>query len=203
MPYIGTQPNDVKKNTGIYTPSDILELSKQGHWGGSLKFIAESNHSGDVNNIEFNAIKETEYDVHVLQIENFKFETSIGRIGIQLREAGTYETAGVYHYAVQYIESTGGNGVQKQNNYEYMQLEYQLSTAGTMNAYVYLYNLGNSSKYSFMSFQESMQGSSYFSQRYGAGSLPQASAVDGIRIMRSGSNNFTNFNIKLYGVKQV
>ena len=27
MSYIGTQPNDVKKNIGLYTPSEILDLT--------------------------------------------------------------------------------------------------------------------------------------------------------------------------------
>ena len=26
MPYLGTQPNNVKQNTGLYTPSEILEF---------------------------------------------------------------------------------------------------------------------------------------------------------------------------------
>ena len=40
MTYLGTQPNDVKKNTGLYTPSEILQLEKDGHGGGSLELIA-------------------------------------------------------------------------------------------------------------------------------------------------------------------
>ena len=39
MSYIGTQPNDVKKNIGLYTPSKILQLTKDGSWGGSLQLI--------------------------------------------------------------------------------------------------------------------------------------------------------------------
>ena len=41
MAYLGTQPNDVKKNTGLYTPSEILQLTKDGSWGGSLELIEE------------------------------------------------------------------------------------------------------------------------------------------------------------------
>jgi len=48
-----------------------------------------------------------------------------------------------------------------------------------------------------------MQGASYLSTRYGGGCMPQASTVDGLRIMRSGSNDFTSFDIDLYGVKKV
>ena len=41
MAYLGTQPNDVKKNTGLYTPSEILQLTKDGSWGGSLELIED------------------------------------------------------------------------------------------------------------------------------------------------------------------
>ena len=41
MAYLGTQPNDVKKNIGLYTPSQILQLTKDGNWGGSLELIEE------------------------------------------------------------------------------------------------------------------------------------------------------------------
>ena len=57
MPYIGTQPNDVKKNTGLYTPSEILQLEKDGHWGGSLELIEEQTVSS-VSAVDFTSIKE-------------------------------------------------------------------------------------------------------------------------------------------------
>ncbi len=205
MSYIGTQPNNVKKNIGLYNPNDITALTKDGNWGGSLELIAEANHSGDVSNIDFTSIKETEYDVHFLQIRRFGFEVGIGRIGIQLREAGTWETAGVYDYAIEYLEAPAAQGEQRQQNYEYMQIEFQNSNAGEFNANVYLYGLGIGSKYKTMSYNEIMiaSGTAFTSYRFGGGSLPQASVVDGIRIMRSGSNDFTSFNIKLYGIKQL
>ena len=54
-----------------------------------------------------------------------------------------------------------------------------------------------------MNYNLFMNSSGYSSYRFGAGSLPQASVVDGIRIMRSGSNDFTSYDIKLYGYKQL
>ena len=65
MAYLGTQPNDVKKNTGLYTPSEILELTKDGSWGGSLELIAEQTVSS-ASALDFTSIKENVYDVHYL-----------------------------------------------------------------------------------------------------------------------------------------
>ena len=61
MPYIGTQPNDVKKNTGLYTPSDILELTKDGSWGGSLELIAEQTYSSAVSFVDFTSIGNNDF----------------------------------------------------------------------------------------------------------------------------------------------
>ena len=39
MAYLGTQPNNVKKNTGLYSPSEIYQLEKDGNWSSSLELI--------------------------------------------------------------------------------------------------------------------------------------------------------------------
>ena len=67
MAYLGTQPNDVKKNIGLYTPSEILQLTKDGSWGGSLELIEEKTISGVSSAQVFTSIKENIYDVHLLQ----------------------------------------------------------------------------------------------------------------------------------------
>ena len=53
MSYIGTQPNNVKKNIGLYNPSEILQLTKDGHWGGSLEHIATQTYSSSVSSVIF------------------------------------------------------------------------------------------------------------------------------------------------------
>ena len=68
MSYIGVQPNNVKQNTGLYTPSEILQLTKDGHWGGSLELIQEQTVS-NVATCNFTNIQGANYDVHLLQIE--------------------------------------------------------------------------------------------------------------------------------------
>ena len=98
MAYLGKQPNDVKKNTGIYTPSEILQLTKDGNWGGSLELIAESNPSG-VNIVDFTDIKENVYDVHYVTIKIAL--NGAGSVNMQFFESGVIETGGGYNYAYQ------------------------------------------------------------------------------------------------------
>jgi len=200
MSYLGTQPNDVKKNTGLYTPSEILELTKDGSWGGSLELIQEQTVSS-VSAVDFTSIKENKYDVHFMQV-NTTDMSAITYFGIQFYESGVLETASVYQEAFQSglasgtfaeVKSTGRNQI----------IFTQSNIANTAtSAYLYFYNLGNSSKYSFLTAQGTGETSgNVFNMYFGGGVLPQASTVDGIRVI----DNFGNMTgtVKLYGVKQI
>ena len=199
MAYLGTQPNDVKKNTGLYTPSEILQLTKEGSWGGSLELIEEQTYSSAVSFVDFTSIQENKYDVHYITIENAV--GSNAQVQLQFYESGVLETASVYQYALQFcsptsfleLKSTSAGHIQIGN-----------STSNEQNAYIYLYNLGNSSKYSFatLHYTDNDNDDSRTVAMFGGGVLPQASTVNGIRLKMS-SGNYSSFTIKLYGVKQL
>ena len=215
MPYIGTQPNDVKKNTGLYTPSEILQLTKEGSWGGSLELIAEQTADGTSATIDFLDIKENVYDVHFLTYSN------VGGTGadydsmyMRLFEGGVLESASVYQHANQRIRANGGVNEYKSTGTSSIFMHYggvSNSANQKINAYAYFYNLGNVNKYSFVTNQGSCIPSasegSVFSIVFGGSVLPQASVVDGIRIFNNqptgASNIKTGSNFKLYGVKQI
>ena len=200
MAYLGTQPNDVKKNTGLYTPSEILQLTKDGSWGGSLELIEEQTASSS-SATDFTSILETKYDVHFLEIINATISTT-ATIRTRFFESGVLETASVYHHAQQYGYSGGGFGEERSTGTS--GIYYTSNTINTAsNSYIYFYNLGNSAKYSFCTFH-TVAGFSTSNQaifRFGGGVLPQASTVDGIRVYPT-SGTFSA-DIKLYGVKQI
>jgi len=205
MSYLGTQPNDVKKNTGLYTPSEILQLTKDGNWGGSLELIEEQTYSSGVSFVDFTSIQENKFDVHLLQYSNVSSTEPTVNVNLNIRfyESGVLETASVYQNAFQYGGTGGAFGENKSTAQDTLGTfagNFQNSKA---NGYIYLYNLGNSNKYSFAT------GHSFFGHPtlgaffiFGGGVLPQASTVDGIRVMIS-AGNYDAFNIKLYGVKQI
>jgi hypothetical protein len=204
MAYLGTQPNDVKKNTGLYTPSEILQLTKDGSWGGSLELIEEQTASG-VSSVDFNSIKENVYDVHLLSVSDMQNSAgSNSSVLVRFYESGVLETASVYQYAFQYGGAGGSFGEVKSTGVAQIQATIGLSTTSNSatNFYSYFYNLGNSSKYSFVTFQEGgFDGGSTFYTQFGGGVLPQTSTVDGIRLI-SASGTLSG-NYKLYGVKQI
>ena len=151
MAYLGTQPNDVKKNTGLYTPSEILQLTKDGSWGGSLELIAQESYSSSVSNVDFLNIKENVYDVHLLQISSLKISPTNSGLRVQLYESGVLESGTVYQGARQVCGVDGTFSVQQATTYSGIVVGGTTTTAtgNSLNAYVYLYYLGNSNKYSF------------------------------------------------------
>ena len=70
------------------------------------------------------------------------------------------------------------------------------------NGYVYIYNAGNSSKYTFITTQNLEFQNTVFRVEFGGGVLPQASVVDGIRLKMHDAGNISG-TTKLYGVKQL
>ena len=204
MSYIGTQPNNVKKNTGIYTPNEITALTKEGSWGGSLELIESQIYSsGTISAVDFTSIKGAKYDVHFLTWSNVDF-ASEEVPALRFAESGTWETASVYEFALQGY-GTGGTFTENKSTGETYCLLGNYTNDNT-NGCAYIYNAHNSSKYTFVTSQsmDDDQDSSPSSiGLFGGSVLPQASTVDGIRFTGSASVNFSSFTVKLYGVKQI
>jgi hypothetical protein len=205
--YIGDTSTSVKqqvKNKGILTTQESFDLERQGFLGGSLKLIAEQTYSSAVSSIQFTDIKESLYDVHLMQIFNVQGTTDQDTFTIYLYEDGIgWETASVYQWANQINSAAGAGSEQNSTSRDGMSLfgSNDNDTNEKNNAYVYFYNLGNSAKYSFSTFQTTAIDYYETGSRMGGAVLPQASKVTGIRLDIS-NNNFSSFTLKLFGVKQ-
>ena len=206
MSYIGTQPNDVKKNIGLYTPSEILQLTKDGSWGGSLEFIEEQNITSSTANMIFSSIQESVYDVHLLKFNDFKPTANNPRLVLRFFESGVEESGSVYQYALQQGRASGTFSEAKSTGNTYIHLGGNQDNAGQdiSNGYIYIYNAGNSSKYTFTSQQitEIYYSGSAYQFYFGGGVLPQTSTVDQIKLFTT-TDNIAKLSAKLYGVKQI
>ena len=204
--YIGQNQTKQKvKNFGVLSSFEISHLEKQGHAGGSLELIAQESYSSSVSYVDLLSIKESKYDVHLLQINSLKISPTNKGVRVQFYESGVLESSTVYRGARQVCGVSGTFLVQQATTYSGIVVGGSTTTAtgNSLNAYIYLYNLGNSSKYSSSSIHDVTF--DYYEAgvfNYGGFELPQASTVDGLRVATT-SGNFTDFNIKLYGVKQL
>jgi hypothetical protein len=197
MPYIGEQVNNVKQNTGTYTPNEILQLEKDGHWGGSLELIQSQTVSG-VTTVDFTDIKENIYDVHFLT--GILTGNGDSRPYLRFFENGTIEDGSVYEVAYQQIV-IGSSSENRSTGVTNLDFFVGASEVGQSSiAHCYIYNAGNSAKYTYQTMQGMM--TSTIRGQYGGGVLPQASVVDGFRIQTSSANTI-NGTIKLYGMKQL
>jgi hypothetical protein len=204
MTYLGTQPNDVKKNTGLYTPSEILQLEKDGNWGGSLELIEEQTvTSGDT--VDFTNLGN--YDVHYLTYENLQ---ASGTTELQIRvsndNGSTFESTN-YQYAIQYMNAGGTFSEVKSTSYSSFRLGNRVGNNRAGNGYLYLYNLLDSSKYSFCTSQSASLDTDAGANgrfQFGGSTYTVAETINAIRCFISSSYAFNETGyIKLYGVKQI
>ena len=198
MSYIGTQPNNVKKNIGLYNPNEILQLTKEGSWGGSLELIqSQTISSGSTMN--FTSIKESKYDVHMLQAKNCESSSANTSISVRLSNDGgsSYEAGTSYHIALQYGTEGGTFGEVNSTGTSYMQ--FMSDTANnTRGGYMSLYNLGDSAKYSFSTYQQMEESSMSF----GGSVYTTADTINAIQVLTTNTNAWTG-TVGLYGIKQI
>jgi hypothetical protein len=197
--YIGqNQSKQQVKNSGVLSSFDISLLEKQGQAGGSVELIAEQTISSG-STMAFTSIKESVYDVHLLQAKNCVSGSANTSIAVRLSNDGgsSYEAGTSYQIALQYGTTGGTFGEVRSTGTSYMEF---LSDSANENrsGYMYLYNLGNSSKFSFSTYQQMMQGVMTF----GGSVYTTADTINAIQVLTTNTNAWTG-TVSLYGVKQI
>ena len=202
MAYLGTQPNDVKKNTGLYTPSEILQLTKDGSWGGSLELIEEIDQTISVSTIEFTNLGN--YDVHLLQYAEVQGGSAELQARLSNNGGSSYISSSNYQYGMVFGQAGGSFGDRNSTSEtKFVRLaKTGNNTGNTGQGYTYFYNLLNSSKYSFSTTQNtSMDNNPYYIFQFGGQVLSVAETHNAIQIFQSTGTLRGNF--KLFGVKQI
>ena len=204
--YLGDTSTKIKqqvKNQGVISVSEAYELEKAGHLGGTLELIESKSISG-VSSAIFDSIKETEYDIHYLEIINFQPATDGTDCRIRFFESGVEESASVYSVAYNFNTQSNVTGEVQSTGQDYVRGTFNVGNATNEagNYYSYFYNLGNSAKYSFQTMHGShIANTGESSIAFGGGSLPQTSTVNQIKLFNA-SGNFS-CTAKLYGVKNL
>ena len=204
--YLGQNtPNQTVNNSGVFSITDSADLESQGSLGGSLELIEEQTYSSAVSFVDFTSIGN--YDVHLFQYSNINEPTTaLGQLGLRFSTDGGSSFASTgYQYANQYGTPAGLFGEDKSTSDSQIMLE-NTGGAGFENAngYCYIYNAQNSSKYTFSSYQNYNQRTTGADvMRFGGGVQPTAQTVNAFRILSTKGGNFTSFNIKLYGIKEL
>ena len=166
---------------------------------GKLELIETQTYSSAVSFVDFTSIDESTYNVHFITMNNAQGTNA--QVQMQFYESGVLETASVYDYALQFCATSGTFLELKSTSAGHIQIGNSSNDA--QNGYIYCYNLGDSSKYSFSTshYIDDDSGDSRSVAMFGSGVLPQASTVDGIRL-KLNSGNYDSFTFSLYGIAE-
>jgi len=191
-------------NKGIFTPKDIYDLTRADKYTnyGQLELIetqTATSGSADIMTVNFESIQESKYNVHFL---TFSEGQSNGYQYLSLRfgNDSTYTTSG-YQYARQQMLNTtfAEDRSTSQSTIRIGSYVYRGE-----NAYAYIYNIGDSSKYTFATSQMVGNAANYVgcASSFGSGVLPTASSFNNIQILRTNSVGWYGFKASLYGIKE-
>ena len=197
-------------NKGIFTPTDIYDLTRADKYTnyGQLELIETQTVSG-VSAVTFTSIEETKYNVHYLTYNNITpTATGFGYHNVRFSNDGgsSYESSN-YDYANFYIGVNAGDNSDGLRSTTASEIGDIFAVSGTTttiagNGYMYFYQLGDNTKYSFTShlnMNEISNGSAYM--YYGFGAYHQNETMNAIQWFSDSSVTF-NGDFSLYGVKE-
>ena len=165
---------------------------------GKLELIQTQTASGGTT-VEFTSIQESTYNVHFITINNLQSGSNMySEIRLSNDGGSTFETTN-YQRAVQYGSINGIFGENRTTSADRFSI-MAFATAGTpVNNYAYLYNLGNSSKYSFVTHHSTVGNEWMY---FGSGVYAVAETINAIQVLNSAGASFTDGTISLYGIAE-
>ena len=188
-------------NSGVFDVNDIRHLMDYQQWSsvGTLELITTQS-DVSVSSVIFTDIKEAEYNVHLLTINDYQ-GASNDWLGLRFYESGTEEGTSVYDKALQYGYYSGSFGENKASNTNYLFTGVESTTSSniTGNGFTYIYNAGNKTKYTFTTHHGVNSAGQYMA--FGGGVLPQLSIVDGIKIKGGAASSTVTGDFSLYGIR--
>jgi hypothetical protein len=194
-------------NKGVLNTDDLYELSNAGKLTqyGQLELI-ETKTVSTVSTVDFTSIQESSYNVHYLTFNDLDF--SYDQENIQIRfsndSGSTYESGSNYDWAHQRnIVGIGSLEVGSSIGTS-IEINRLLGNAAneTQSGYIYFYNLGDSTKYSFTtSHTTGVYYTGAYISNFGSGVYHQAETINAIRIKDSGSGGTFSTTMSLYGIR--
>ena len=165
---------------------------------GKLELIETQTFTAD-QYVDFVSIQESTYNVHFL---TFSITECTGALITQIsNNGGTSFIASGYQMALQYGSVGGSFGEDKSTSSSNIAGFGSGGTNLQKNGYVYFYNLDNSSKYSFTTFQGFNNHPSLgFYTNFGSGVYPTAETHNAIRLSAITGNS--TGTASLYGIAE-
>ena len=192
-------------NKGIFTPKDIYDLTRADKYTnyGQLELIETQTVTSSTSAIDFTNLGN--YNVHFLTLNNIGGTDN--NFSLQIRfstDNGSSFVSTGYQYAQLLLDTNGSGFESKSTNDIGIFPIANLTLNQTGGGYMYLYNLLDSSKYSFTTNQSMYETSgtgNVFRSWFGSGVLPTATTHNAFRLIFN-TGNIANLQASLYGIKE-
>ena len=195
-----------KANAGVLSVNDHLALSQENKLTqfGQLELIEtqtvdDSDFSENILYVDFTNLGD--YDVHFLTYSDFQTQ-GYGYPSVRFSNNGgsSFISAG-YQYA--YFSYYNTSSFQESRSISADTIRLSHNQYQNMNGYVYLYNLLDSSKYSFTtSHNSNVAGNNVTNDMaFGSGVKPTAEVHNAIRFRMNNANYIGALKISLYGIR--
>ena len=192
-------------NSGVFDVNDIRYLMDYQQWAtfGELQLIETQTASG-VSSVNFTNIQGNVYDVHFITCNDIDSSTDNEELQVRFSNDGgsSYESSN-YEHARQYGNASGSFGEVRSTSVDAIDISNAIGNASNEkgNAYCYLYNLNDSTKYSFVTFYSSVQNNSNVqTMAFGSAVYTQTETIDAIQVLLDNSSNISG-TISLYGIR--
>jgi hypothetical protein len=173
---------------------------------GKLELIETQTITSSTSAIDFINLATNSYNVYFLTINGLTSLLDSRAVIIQLSNdnGSSFITSG-YQYAHQVCKANGTFTEEKSTSAGHLVTLAGIGNASNevMNGYCYLYNLLDSTKYSFATQHSSgLESASVLEGRFGSGVLPTAETHNAIRIRENITTDFDNAVVSLYGIAE-
>lgn len=172
---------------------------------GKLELIETQTITSSTSAIDFINLATNPYNVYFLTINGLTSTLDTRAVILQLSNdnGGTFITSG-YQYAHQVCKANGTFTEEKSTSAGHLVTFAGIGNATNevSNGYCYLYNLLDSTKYSFATQHSSgLESASNLEGRFGSGVKPTAETHNAIKLQMSTGTGITKGNFSLYGIR--
>tara|TARA_R100001510_G_C7569156_1_gene146237 strand:- start:207 stop:767 length:561 start_codon:yes stop_codon:yes gene_type:complete len=151
----------------------------------------------------FTSLDVSTYNVHLFTMSDLVVTTQT-EFGIRVSDDGgsNYETSN-YEFANQRGFASGSFAERKSQSQGSMRLggDVTTDTNSVFNGYFYMYNAGDSSKFTFFSSHNTFLSGSTYGFEFGSGAYKVASTINAIQIGEGILSAFSSGTISAYGIK--
>ena len=199
--YVGPEVTQAfKANKGIFDMAEINNLVSENKWTeyGQLELIETKEITSTVSTFSLDNLQENIYNVHFVTITNWLPSNDDRHIGLRFKTGEVTDSGYNYQYVMQRNNTTGSEI--KSGNDNKIWLAYNVGlTRENLNGYFYIYNAGDSSKYTYVTSQNLHLGVGIDSN-FLSGIYDTTNVVNGMEFFAS-ADNMTNGIFSVYGIR--